>query len=99
MLCCGRSLPGLAALLPALPLEAGPGRRLLQAERLPGAAGALHAAVCCRYEAHSYGYRGDTGRKHHPALPARGEEYGPAFGPGDVVGAGMHLPRHEIFFT
>ncbi|PSC76243.1 Ran-binding 10 [Micractinium conductrix] len=51
------------------------------------------------FESHSYGYRGDTGRKHHSALPARGEEYGPAFGPGDVVGAGIHLTKHEIFFT
>lgn len=51
------------------------------------------------YEPHSYGYRGDTGRKHHSSLPARGEEYGPSFGPGDVVGAGIHLTKHEIFFT
>lgn len=37
--------------------------------------------VCvCRYEPNSYGYRGDTGRKHHSSLPVRGEEYGPAFG-------------------
>ncbi|KAL4855353.1 Ran-binding protein M [Chlorella vulgaris] len=51
------------------------------------------------YEPHSYGYRGDTGRKHHSSLNARGEDYGPAFGPGDVVGAGIHLTKHEIFFT
>ncbi|EFN56813.1 hypothetical protein CHLNCDRAFT_144348 [Chlorella variabilis] len=51
------------------------------------------------YEPNSYGYRGDTGRKHHSSLPVRGEEYGPAFGPGDVVGAGIHLSKHEIFFT
>ncbi len=36
--------------------------------------------VPARYEAQSYGYRGDTGRKHHNTLPVRGEEYGPAFG-------------------
>jgi hypothetical protein len=51
------------------------------------------------FEPHSYGYRGDTGRKHHSTLPVRGEEYGPSFGPGDVVGAGIHLTKHEIFFT
>ncbi|KAI7842482.1 hypothetical protein COHA_003836 [Chlorella ohadii] len=51
------------------------------------------------FEPHSYGYRGDTGRKHHSTLPVRGEEYGPSFGPGDVIGAGIHLTKHEIFFT
>jgi hypothetical protein len=29
----------------------------------------------------------------------KGEEYGPRYGGGDTVGAGLHLGRQEIFFT
>lgn len=31
--------------------------------------------------------------------PARAEPYGPPYGPGDTVGAGMDWERGEIFFT
>lgn len=50
----------------------------------PGITAPLTAPPCS-YEPNSYGYRGDTGRKHHCSLPARGEEYGPAFGCAFVV--------------
>ncbi len=45
----------------------------------------------------SYGYHGDDGRKY--ASTGMGEEYGPHFGAGDVIGAGLHLETQELFFT
>eukprot|EP00887_Chlorella_sp_A99_P001255 scaffold14.g1255.t1 len=61
------------------------------------------------------GVRAAPSRALHPTAPCsracwregrlraryacRGEEYGPPFGTGDVVGAGIHLPRGQIFFT
>ena len=55
---------------------------------------------CClpRWEANSYGYYGADGKKLH-ASPEAGEAYGPSFRAGDVVGAGLHIQRQEIFFT
>ncbi|KAF5843911.1 SPRY-domain-containing protein [Dunaliella salina] len=49
------------------------------------------------WEANSYGYHGDDGQKYSSS--GKGEEYGPMFGTGDVIGAGIHLSRKEIFFT
>ena len=51
-----------------------------------------------RWEANSYGYYGADGKKLH-ATPEAGEAYGPNFRAGDVVGAGLHIQRQEIFFT
>lgn len=51
----------------------------------------------CRWEAGSYGYHGDDGRKYSSS--GMGEEYGPVFGSGDVIGAGLHLETQELFFT
>ncbi len=50
-----------------------------------------------RWEPGSYGYHGDDGRKFFQQ--GQGEEYGPRFGQGDVVGAGIHLGKGEMFFT
>lgn len=50
-----------------------------------------------RWEPHSYGYHGDDGKKFH--ANGQGEEYGPHFEAGDVIGAGIHIQRQEIFFT
>ena len=50
-----------------------------------------------RWESNSYGYHGDDGHKFHAS--GKGEEYGPAYGTGDVIGAGIHLGRKEMFFT
>jgi hypothetical protein len=58
---------------------------------------ASHAPARARWEAGSYGYHGDDGRKYHNS--GKGEDYGPRFGAGDTVGAGLHLGRQEIFFT
>ncbi|KAI8467332.1 MAG: SPRY-domain-containing protein [Monoraphidium minutum] len=49
------------------------------------------------WEPGSYGYHGDDGMRY--AASGKGEEYGPRFGVGDTVGAGLHLGRNEIFFT
>lgn len=43
------------------------------------------------------GFRGDTGRRYRDS-PA-GEEYGPKFGGGDVIGCGYLTERGEVFFT
>lgn len=48
-------------------------------------------------EQNSYGYYGETGRKYRGGDD--GEDYGPAFGKNDVVGAGIHLRKQEMFFT
>ena len=50
-----------------------------------------------RWEANSYGYHGDDGKKFH--ANGGGEDYGPLFTTGDIVGAGIHIQRQEIFFT
>lgn len=50
------------------------------------------------WDAYSYGYHGDDGAIFH----GRGDryaEYGPTFGPGDVVGCGVLYDRNAIFFT
>ncbi len=49
------------------------------------------------WEPGSYGYHGDDGKKFH--ANGSGEAFGPQFGAGDVVGAGLHIQRQEIFFT
>ncbi|BDA46674.1 Ran-binding protein 10 [Coccomyxa sp. Obi] len=49
------------------------------------------------WEQHSYGYHGDDGKKFHAS--GQGEDYGPHFSAGDVIGAGIHIQRQEIFFT
>ena len=49
------------------------------------------------WEANSYGYHGDDGNKFHSC--GKGEPYGPTFTAGDIVGAGVHLTKGEIFFT
>ncbi|GIL63043.1 hypothetical protein Vafri_17192 [Volvox africanus] len=49
------------------------------------------------WEAGSFGYHGDDGKKFIGL--GNGEDYGPTFGTGDTVGAGIHLGRQELFFT
>lgn len=49
------------------------------------------------WEANSYGYRGEDGKKFIGS--SRGEPYGPAFGKGDVVGCGIHYLKQYVFFT
>ncbi|KAG2437400.1 hypothetical protein HXX76_006052 [Chlamydomonas incerta] len=49
------------------------------------------------WEVGSYGYHGDDGKKFIGS--GMGEDYGPTFGAGDTVGAGIHLGRQELFFT
>ncbi|KAF5841863.1 hypothetical protein DUNSADRAFT_10569 [Dunaliella salina] len=48
------------------------------------------------WEPNSYGYHGDDGRKFSSG---KFEKYGPTFGAGDIIGAGIHLSQKEIFFT
>ena len=50
----------------------------------------------CRWEQNSYGYLGEDGKKWHNF---EGYEYGSPHQSGDVIGAGIHLERQEIFFT
>jgi len=50
------------------------------------------------WDANTYGYHGDDGCKFS-GNSARGEQFGPEFEVNDVVGAGVHLGRNEIFFT
>lgn len=58
----------------------------------------LQRCMCaCSWEPNSYGYHGDDGNKFHNS--GKGEEYGPKYGTGDIVGAGMHFGKQEIFFT
>lgn len=49
------------------------------------------------WDPHSYGYHGYDGMKYSGS--GQGQEYAPTFAKGDVVGAGLHLERQEIFFT
>ena len=49
------------------------------------------------WENGSYGYLGEDGKKYSGSK--NGEDYGPKFGAGDVVGAALHLGKQEIFFT
>lgn len=49
------------------------------------------------WEANSFGYHGSNGRAY--TGNSTGKEYGPQFGQGDVIGAGMHLEKQQIFFT
>ncbi len=49
-----------------------------------------------RWEPNSYGYLGEDGKKWHNH---EGHEYGSPHQSGDVIGAGLHLERQEIFFT
>ena len=50
-----------------------------------------------RWEEKSFGYHGDDGKKFSGL--AAGSAYGPTFGLGDIVGAGLNLISGEIFFT
>ena len=60
---------------------------------------AIKSCLCGRrWEPNSYGYHGDDGKKFHAS--GQGEVYAnKMFSTGDVVGAGVHLERKEIFFT
>ncbi|GMH46073.1 hypothetical protein BSKO_14037 [Bryopsis sp. KO-2023] len=49
------------------------------------------------WDPNSFGYHGDDGRKYCGS--GVGEDYAPTFTKGDVIGAGIHLERQEIFFT
>ena len=49
------------------------------------------------WETGSYAYHGYDGRRY--ADSEQGEQYGPRFGMGDVVGCGFLAERREIFFT
>mmetsp|Transcript_31838 Transcript_31838/g.82435 ORF Transcript_31838/g.82435 Transcript_31838/m.82435 type:complete len:483 (-) Transcript_31838:738-2186(-) len=48
-------------------------------------------------ESNSYGYHGEDGFKCEHG--DGGEQYGPSFGSGDVIGAGINVGKGEIFFT
>ncbi|KAK9862364.1 hypothetical protein WJX84_006280 [Apatococcus fuscideae] len=49
------------------------------------------------WEPHSWGYHGDDGKKF--GCGQEPEAFGPTFTEGDIVGAGIHLERQEMFFT
>lgn len=49
------------------------------------------------WEPGTYGYHGDDGRAYHAR--GSGDPYGPRFGAGDVVGAGIDWEAGSIFFT
>eukprot|EP00696_Hemimastix_kukwesjijk_P019625 gnl/Hemi2/8952_TR3105_c0_g3_i1.p1 gnl/Hemi2/8952_TR3105_c0_g3~~gnl/Hemi2/8952_TR3105_c0_g3_i1.p1 ORF type:complete len:195 (-),score=56.50 gnl/Hemi2/8952_TR3105_c0_g3_i1:39-623(-) len=49
------------------------------------------------YEANSFGYLSEEGRKFNGST--LGRSYGPKFSAGDTVGCGIHFARQEIFFT
>lgn len=49
------------------------------------------------WEPNSYGYHGENGHKF--SASQTGMEFGPRFGTGDVIGAGIHLEKQQIFFT
>ena len=69
----------------------------------------LHSAISdsvsgCSWEANTYGYHGDDGRKYsHNGGSTRpnnqGTDFGPTYTSGDTVGAGLNLETQEIFFT
>lgn len=49
------------------------------------------------WEPSSYGYHGYDGRRYVDS--ERGEQYGPRFGTGDIIGCGLLTDRRELFFT
>lgn len=49
------------------------------------------------WELNSYAYHGYDGRRYVDS--ERGEQYGPRFGTGDIIGCGLLCERREIFFT
>ena len=50
------------------------------------------------WDANSFGYHGDDGGTFHNS-GGMVEEFGPSFGPGDVVGCGIDYVERGIFFT
>lgn len=51
------------------------------------------------WEAGSFGYHGDDGKKFGGSSTGRGNNYGPLFSYGDIVGAAIDLNKCQIFFT
>lgn len=49
------------------------------------------------WEANSFGYHGDDGLLYRGQ--GKGEAFGPTYGSGDTVGAGINYASHEFFFT
>lgn len=49
------------------------------------------------WEPSSFGYHGDDGKKYHGS--GVGEDFGPTFGKGDIIGAGCNLDTGAVFYT
>ncbi|KAK4483880.1 hypothetical protein RD792_011089 [Penstemon davidsonii] len=57
----------------------------------------LDESLSDRWEANSYGYRGDDGMLYRGH--GKGETFGPTFSTGDTVGCGINYASQEFFFT
>ncbi|KAI5300193.1 hypothetical protein KEM56_002659, partial [Ascosphaera pollenicola] len=51
------------------------------------------------YDGDSLGYHGDDGRVYNGKQPNNGEQYGPKYGEGDVIGCGYDWKLDKVFFT
>jgi len=49
------------------------------------------------WHAGSWGYHGDDGKKFNEQ--GTGNEFGPRYGRGDIVGCGVDMPANSAFFT
>ena len=58
----------------------------------------IFVSIIISTDCESYGYHGDDGGIFH-GNGHKFDEYGPAFGPGDIVGCGLDYIKKEIFYT